>query len=289
MIKAYPLYMNQSGFTIYELIIVMIVMSILVVPFVNQQVNKFEEDRIEIAVAEINDLFQSAQNYAAEQDGVWPSEADNCASAITVMETETYLEGFSIRSPFGTDVTTRCTTGNGKRFIVSIDTTAPGNAELLAGYLPSTTITGNTISVSVPMPASIPALDHLLPRDGSRPMTGDLNMDGNEIKAVQNIELPSVDATAAQGIHFAGIIGNNQLVSVNKCPPGLTPTPIVVPAGMSDNGTANPIGAVYAWADRVNSTQWRARLRISVNRGGNWVEIQPTATHGKLAFYKKCS
>jgi len=280
---------KQSGFTIIELMIVMIVMSLFAAPFAYQHIMKFEEDRIEIAVAEINDLFQSAQNYAAEQDSEWPSEADNCASAITTLNAENYLQGFSLRSPFGTNLSTSCTTGDGKRFMVSIDAVSAGNAEVLNSYLPSSTVSGNFVTVSVPMPAAIPALEHLLPRDGSRPMTGDLDMGGNRLLEVENIEFPDMDTTSAEAIYFAGIVGNNELVQKNQCPAGLTPTPIVVPVGYSDNGTANPVGAVYAWAENVNASQWRMRLRLSVNRDGNWVQMQPTATYGQLAVYLKCS
>ncbi|MCB2425753.1 pilus assembly FimT family protein [Methylophaga pinxianii] len=280
---------KQSGFTIIELMIVMIVMSLFAAPFAYQHIMKFEEDRIEIAVAEINDLFQSAQNYAAEQDSEWPSEADNCASAITTLNAENYLQGFSLRTPFGTNLSTSCTTGDGKRFMVSIDAVSAGNAEVLNSYLPSSTVSGNLVTVSVPMPAAIPALDHLLPRDGSRPMTGDLDMGGNRLLEVENIEFPDMDTTSAEAIYFAGIVGNNELVQKNQCPDGLTPTPIVVPVGYSDNGTANPVGAVYAWAENVNANQWRARLRLNVQRNGNWVAMQPSSTHGLLAVYLKCS
>lgn len=180
---------KQSGFTLFELVLAMVVMSIMAAPFVYQKVEQFQEDRVEVTVAEINDVFQSAQNYAAEQGGDWPSEADNCASAMT---DEGYLEGFSVRSPYGTDMTTSCTTGNGKRFIVTVDTSSSGNAEILGGYLPSSTVTNSILSVSVPMPAAIPALDHLLPRDGSREMTGDLNMDRNNILNTEQLDTETV-------------------------------------------------------------------------------------------------
>jgi prepilin-type N-terminal cleavage/methylation domain-containing protein len=279
----------NSGFTLIELTIVLFVMSLLVAPLVYQQIKKFEEDMVEITVSEINDLFQSAQNYAAEQNGEWPSEIDNCASAVTVMETEQYLLGFNTLTPFGTNLITSCTTEEGKRFNVTIDAGTSAKAHRLDGYLPSSTVSGSIVTVSVPMPASIPALEHLLPRDGSRPMTGDLDMGGNRLLEVENIEFPDMDTTSAEAIYFAGIVGNNELIQKNQCPDGLSPTPIVVPAGYSDNGTANPVGAVYAWAENVNASQWRARLRLNVQRNGNWVAIQPSSTHGLLAVYLKCS
>lgn len=192
MIKYRSQTLRQSGFTIIELLVVMMVISIMAAPFAYQHIQKFEEDRIAITIAEVNDLFQSAQNFAAEQDGEWPSEADNCATAISTMDTENYLQGFNVRSPFGTNLSTSCTTGDGKRFIVTIDAVDAGNAELLDAGLPSSTVSGNLVTVSVPMPAVIPALEHLLPRDGSRPMTGDLDMDDNDILKAGQIEAEMV-------------------------------------------------------------------------------------------------
>ena len=183
---------KQAGFTVFELVLAMTVMSLMIGPFVFQKIQSFEEDRIGITVAEVNDLFQSAQNYAAKESGDWPSEGDNCASAIAEMENEGYLDGFSVRTSFGTDLTTSCTTGNAKRFMVTVDANSEGNADLLSGYLPSSTVTGDIVTVSVPMPAAIPALEHLVPRDGSREMTGDLDMDSNDIINANQVETETV-------------------------------------------------------------------------------------------------
>lgn len=282
-------HLSQRGFTLIEIMVALMVLSILMIPLVNQKANEFQDDIVKLAVGEINDLFQSAQNYAAENNGDWPDEATLCANAISTLDTAGFLSGFAAASPYGNNYVTSCTTGAGKRFEITLDTGSSGKANRLKGYLPSTTVTGNSITVSVPLPASIPAFDSLLPRDGSREMTGDLDMDGNSILNAENLEFDGMGATAAQGIYFAGIVGNNQLINIPTCPSGFTPTPIVVPAGMSDNGKANAIGAVYAWADQPNASQWRARLRIHVYRNGNWVATQPNATYGKLAVYMKCS
>ena len=217
MIKYRSQTLSQSGFTIIELLVVMMVISIMAAPFAYQHIQKFEEDRIAITVAEVNDLFQSAQNFAAEQDGEWPSEADNCATAISTMDTENYLQGFNIRSPFGTNLSTSCTTGEGKRFIITIDAVDAGNAELLDAGLPSSTVSGSLVTVSVPLPAVIPALEHLLPRDGSRPMTGDLDLDDNNILKANQIETEMVllnsivtkdSACATNGLVARDNIGN---------------------------------------------------------------------------------
>lgn len=227
---------KQSGFTLFELVLAMVVMSIMAAPFVYQKVEQFQEDRVEVTVAEINDVFQSAQNYATEQGGDWPSEGNNCASAITELTNEGYLQGFSVRTPFGTNMTTSCTTGNGKRFIVTVDASSSGNAEILGGYLPSSTVTNSILSVSVPMPAAIPALDHLLPRDGSREMTGDLDMDDNNIINANEIQTETVllNSVVAKDSSCAtnGMVARDNSGSLLSCVNGAWSGAEGSPAGM---------------------------------------------------------
>ena len=236
MIKYRSQTLSQSGFTIIELLVVMMVISIMAAPFAYQHIQKFEEDRIAITVAEVNDLFQSAQNFAAEQDGEWPSEADNCATAISTMDTENYLQGFNVRSPFGTNLSTSCTTGDGKRFIVTIDAVDAGNAELLDAGLPSSTVSGSLVTVSVPLPAVIPALEHLLPRDGSRPMTGDLDMDDNNILNANQIETETVllnsIVTKDSACASNGLVARDNIGNLLSCVSGQWKGPEGAPQGM---------------------------------------------------------
>ncbi|MDO8827968.1 type II secretion system protein [Methylophaga sp.] len=272
MIEYRSLHMRQSGFTIIELLVVMMVISIFAAPFAYQHIQKFEEDRIAITIAEVNDLFQSAQNYAGKENGEWPSEADNCASAITTMSNSIYLQGFSVRSPFGTNYTTSCTTGNAKRFIVTIDAVNAGNAVLLDADLPASTVTGNIVTVSVPMPSAIPALEHLLPRDGSRPMTGALNMDDNNILNANRIVAETVllnsivtkNATCSTN----GLVARDNVGNLLSCVSGRWQGPEGSPARMVSYFNASSCPDGWVESNGANGTRdVRGTFIRSLDRG----------------------
>jgi len=177
----------DKGFTLIELLAVMLITSILISPYIYQKTVELKEERIRITLSELSDIATSAQNYAAEQSLKWPDEDNQCSSAITLMRSEGYLGSLSDSSIYDTSYSTSCTNSSGKRFFVEVVTQTAAQAEILASHLSSSEANGKSIYFSVPLPSSIPALEHLLPRDGSRPMTGDLEMGGNNIIDVSDV------------------------------------------------------------------------------------------------------
>ena len=178
---------NETGFTLIELMIGMLIASLLIGPYVYQKQVEFKESLDAITLSEIQDIGTSAQNYAAEQNLSWPDEDNQCSSAISLMKNEGYLSGLSDNSVFDTAYKTSCTPSPGSRFSVEVDTKTSAQAEILASYLASSVVTGQTVRYSIPLPSSIPALEHLLPRDGSRPMTGDLDLGENNIVNINDV------------------------------------------------------------------------------------------------------
>lgn len=183
---------TNKGFTLIELLLVMMITSILVGPYIYQKTVELKDERVRITMSEISDIATSAQNYAAEQNLKWPDEDNQCRSAISLMRDDGYLGSLSDISIYETSYSTLCSSINGSRFFVEVETKTSAEAEILASYLPSSDASGKSISFSVPLPSSIPALDHLLPRDGSRPMTGDLDLDENNIENVNQISTETV-------------------------------------------------------------------------------------------------
>jgi len=309
---------NQQGFTLIELMIVMFISSLLLVPMMNALMINIEERRINTTVAEISDLFQSAQTYAGDNVGVWPEEPTGCLAAITLLQSpaEGYLAGFNVLSVYGANYTTSCPVlGSApRRFNVSLDVGDAEIASKMAGVLPSTTVAGTTITTSIPLPAQIPALNLLLPLDGSRAMTGDLDMGGNNIGNVNDVEITSSYRESrvsgvlekdyvrlSTGISFAGILGANDGNKYSKptCPSGLTAIPIVVPAGNSSTvgitAEANPIGAQYAWAQSLSADadhpdgSWMFNYKMAIYKNNAWdLNHQPDAAANFLAIYMKC-
>ena len=300
---------KHHGFTLIELMIVMFIISILVVPLMNVLLANIEERRLNTTIAEISDLFQSAQTFAADNAGAWPDEATGCANAVSTLQlpAQGYLVGFNTTSVFGAVYSTACPVLGlaPRRFNVSVDVGDVEVARKITGVLPATTMVGSVITTSVPLPAQIPALELLLPRDGSRPMTGDLDMGNNDVLNANDVEINAlsqngVKAKLSTGINFAGIVKANELsVKYRKpsCPSGATPTPIVVPAGNSSTNVANqaeanPIGAQYGWAVTVGpgSAYWQFHYKMAVYRSGSWeLNHRPHPNSNFLAIYMKCT
>ncbi|HDY84070.1 MAG TPA: type II secretion system protein, partial [Methylophaga sp.] len=157
----------DKGFTLIELLAVMLITSILISPYIYQKTVELKEERIRITLSELSDIATSAQNYAAEQSLKWPDEDNQCSSAITLLRNEGYLGSLSDSSIYDTSYSTSCTNSSGKRFFVEVVTQTAAQAEILASHLSSSEANGKSIYFSVPLPSSIPALEHLLPRDGS--------------------------------------------------------------------------------------------------------------------------
>lgn len=302
---------KQAGFTLIELMIVMFIVSILIVPMMNAFLAGIEERRVNTTVGEISDLFQAAQLYAGNNSGTWPAEVGNCATAISTLSTATegYLVGFNVKSVYGNNYGTVCPLIGPapRRFSVTLDTGDVGVAQQIAGILPSTTVTGTTINTSVPLPAQIPAIANLLPRDGSQAMTGNLRLGSNNIEDVNQLKavdveisgtsLNGVNAKLSKGIHFAGIVGANSGLRYRKpiCPSGSPAIPLVVPAGNSSTvGTsaqANPIGAQYAWAQNIGGATgwWTFNYKMAIYKNNAWnLNHRPHARANFLAVYMKC-
>lgn len=113
---------NETGFTLIELMIGMLIASLLIGPYVYQKQVEFKESLDAITLSEIQDIGTSAQNYAAEQNLSWPDEENQCSSAISLMRNEGYLSGLSDNSVFDTAYKTSCTPSPGSRFSVEVDT-----------------------------------------------------------------------------------------------------------------------------------------------------------------------
>lgn len=303
---------KEAGFTLMELMIVMFIVSLLIVPIMNAFMDYVESRRIDTTVGEVSDLTNSAQYFASDNTGTWPDQLNNCAGAVATLTADGYLAGFSNTNVFGQAYTTSCPlVGTVRRFVVTTSVVTEDRAQVMTGILPSTTAVNEVLTTSVPLPAEIPALSLLLALDGKRPMTGDLDMGGNDIGNAKEIVAEDItssvvrygtqEAKLSNGIHFAGIVNANKLSEQYPkltCMTGQTAIPIVVPAGnsstqadMVDNSqpVANPIGAQYAYAEDLG-TAWRFRYKMSVYRNNAWeLNHFPGANSNFLAVYFKCS
>ncbi len=80
--------------------------------------------------------------------------------------------------------------------VIETDLLDADRATRVAREFPNTgSVTGTTLRVEVPVPGHEPAREAMLPRDGTRDMDGDLDMDGNDIDDVATINVGGEDLT----------------------------------------------------------------------------------------------
>lgn len=80
--------------------------------------------------------------------------------------------------------------------VIETDLLDADRAERVAREFPNTgSVLGTILRVEVPVPGHEPAREAMLPRDGTRDMDGDLDMDGNDIDDVATINVGGEDLT----------------------------------------------------------------------------------------------
>jgi hypothetical protein len=149
-------------------------------------------------------------------------------------------------------------------------------------------------------------------------MFTDINMSGNNINNVGNLNAGSVDVTdtlavgglatfgadvtadglvtardfiissmggekVSNGIYNAGIYNSGDSVAAPTCPEGSSPQIFVVPVAYSANETGSSLVAVHASAEGTGP--WTVQLRVRANN--EWVT--PNSTYGKVAVFTKCT
>ena len=245
--------MNARGFTMFEMIVVVAVLSLLTTGYFAWQANAGVRDWFATLAAtqtdEIARIAGAAQGHYARHYA-WPDEANGCGAAFAALAGR--LAGMDDRSPFGAPYRLRCaSTGSGS---ITITNVLPQRsyrewAVVIAAGLPGAAVvtrtdagggvTGWQVSSSWPVPAEIPLLRSLLPADGSRPMTGDLDLGGNAIVSATSVTARNVvletGHSLANTVHFAGIVphrvGSVTRRGIRKpaCPPGFTPQVFLAP------------------------------------------------------------
>jgi len=188
---------TPGGFTLIELLGVIALMSVLaslVGPaLINMQLKRSDQMVLDRAAEQLSRLAQAAQRHALDNTGVWPDEANACAGAYATLNGASRIPGIPTTDPWGNNWIISCTAGGD----ITVSATADNNrnAELVANSVTGATVTGNRVTGNWPLPAALPALDALLPRDGSRAMTGNLDMDNNNIGAAGEITTEGLSVT----------------------------------------------------------------------------------------------
>lgn len=277
--------MDQRGFTFFELIIVLSIISIVSTGWlawrVNDDVRDWYASLAETEGREIERIAGAAQAHFADTGG-WPDAANGCVGGFVSMGPA--LAGLDNISPFQTPYELSCSTTSTS---IQVSNTLPGEnqrewAVIIAAGLPGAgvstetgadgTTTGWRVNSDWPVPAEIPLLDALLPRDGSRAMTGDLNLDGHAVVSATNMVL-TTGHSLANTLHFAGIYPHfpfgpggvvRRGIPKPQCPPGFSAQIFLVPVDIRHSSGRPLTQFSFSAVDHPGNPAgaWRLQSRV---------------------------
>jgi prepilin-type N-terminal cleavage/methylation domain-containing protein len=248
---------KQKGFTLVELLIVVSIMSFIILIsskyFLIKKHGEIYDEQINKIVDSINTLNSAASNYVSDNSS-WPDEINNCADTINQLSNATptaYLSFIDTNINFSFS----CTTMTFTTSATMIDSHA---AIIAANTLANATATANVVSSTVPKPEHISALTKFLLLDGSRAMTGDLDMGGNAITNTSHIA--TLDNRTIVKVETIAPLPTATILKP-ICPTSTAPTLNLAITGIVLTSSKIP----YSHPPFIESqtpTQWTVRLNV---------------------------
>jgi prepilin-type N-terminal cleavage/methylation domain-containing protein len=160
----------QKGFTMIELMIIMIIITILSGVFIPHLFN-FEQKRADLTASELWSIIEAVQSYDAQVGG-FPDSSNQCVGAIEELKlaSATFLQGIENNTTpwgLGTTYSTNCSTlTSATTMTLSFGGDIPQSwAEYIVNQLPQATMTltdPSTITINITKLAYVPILDKFL-------------------------------------------------------------------------------------------------------------------------------
>ena len=285
-------------------------------PQIKNRVDDYHLSVANTIADEIYNIGNAAQIYLTKDaDGKWPDEDRECGFAIDVLQEQGYLPPqniipFPARSPMyqeeisstllpfdvhSSQVShigqyyTECPeelmgSGNRNHFYIRYAFAEAHNK--YTGYINNQLPLSNPlrkddvrgVEVAIPIPAAIPILDALLAHDGSRIITGDLDVGQNVIANARDIELTTGQTLGSVTMETL-IASPGSIVSKPKCPAEYIPTIIVMPSTIAHSSGYPIVRAdMYATDD---GKSWKIKSKVYASNG-NQPEIDYSQVRGAV-------
>jgi len=297
---------SRKGFSLTETVIAMAVMSVLAAATMPKLYQKYEEKLIERTATEVYYIQAAAKKYRLDI-GSWPS-------SISDLKNTGYLPSdWDGKNAWGNAYSI---SNNGTSLTVS--TVMPDKyRDSLKTFLPYVTVSGTTVSATVPVPGAEPSLSVYLKKSGEDPISGDLTIQKSSpalklydtvsglVDTIQNslgrlvlknnagTEVASIDQSG--NAVFSGNVQARSLVDSDNSnfyvdPSGSTRlSALTVTGGISVNGSLTSGTAVYApvyydsdnqayYLDPASTSNLNAVLVNTIN-GGTPVHSGNIATY----------
>jgi general secretion pathway protein G len=219
--------LKQIGFTLLEMLLVLVIMSSILGLLINISTHKVDQLKRDKAALQMQQIMNAALTFYIS-NGRWPVNNGTCPSGnnqgetlnnTQALQTGGYLPAASTNNPWGGAYFLNCNTTNGVNFFtVTTNAVTVANATTLAGSLPIAT----------------------------RVAAGDTNFPGGTFVTSQ-VTVPGQNLNNARSVNFAGVYHSGACVPTPTCPPGMIPDIVASPmsiAGVTDAPTgcnnANP-------------------------------------------------
>ena len=281
-----------SGFTLIELMAVITVMSMLTVavfgPEIRVRAKEFEQIQIDVTIEEIRRLGSMAQTFTLYNNGDWPDAGNDCHNSYQYLQLTSldeisplyFPEAIAVSElPFA--IAPGADAHFGKYYFnclerplhsdlrpwfivyIALDGSHKHWASYIANQVAGAEVVSKSdnlgVKISWPLLSAIPALAGLLPRDGSRPMLGDLDMAGHAISDLGDISLREGQSLGGVPLlHVVAKPGNQ--IRKPACPNEYVPQIIVLPKEIA-HSSGQPITKFKVWADDQGSS-WRINSEV---------------------------
>jgi prepilin-type N-terminal cleavage/methylation domain-containing protein len=216
--------LNKSeGFTLIELAVVMMIVSVLAMLTTPNIMNEINQKRANIAVEETQLIVDAARSFRIA-NGAWPGNA-TCSNALTVLQTGTppMLSGIAAVNKYNSPISTSCTSTT---FSVDQDAVADWDGYIVNSLAATTIVNAATsqLRTTIGIPGSEPAMDSKLSRIATgnaelNRMRTTLLLGGNNINEVGTLNGTNAaltgTLTVAQTAAITGLLTANSGITAN--------------------------------------------------------------------------
>lgn len=210
--------LNKShGFTLIELAVVMMIISVLAMLTTPSIMNEINQKRAAIAVEETQLIVDAARSFRIST-GTWPGNA-TCSNALTVLKggATPMLVGIGTNNKYNSPFSTSCTA---QTFSVDQNAVADWDGYIVNSLAATEIVNAGTsqLRTTIGIPGSEPALDSKLSRIATgnaelNRMRTTLLLGGNNITEVNAIDAVSANLSGNLNVQQAAVI--NGLLTAN--------------------------------------------------------------------------